>query len=41
MARKKSPQMSQRQRRKIRIQQIIFIAIALVIIGSMIASFIY
>ena len=41
MARKKQPKLTRSQRRKIRIQQIVFIAIALVIIGSMIASFIY
>jgi hypothetical protein len=38
MARKKSDQLTQRQKRNIRIQQIIFIAIALIVIGSMIAS---
>jgi len=40
MARKKSSQLSKRQKRSIRIQQIIFIAIALIIIASMIVSFV-
>jgi hypothetical protein len=40
MARKKSPKLSKRQKRNIRIQQIIFVAIALIIIASMIVSFV-
>jgi hypothetical protein len=40
MARKKSSKLSKRQKRNIRIQQIIFIAIALIIIASMIVSFV-
>jgi hypothetical protein len=40
MARKKASKLTKRQKRNIRIQQIIFIAIALVIIASMIVSFV-
>jgi predicted nucleic acid-binding Zn ribbon protein len=38
MARKKSVQLTQRQKRRIRIQQIIFVVIALIVVGSMLAS---
>jgi hypothetical protein len=38
--RKKSPQLSRRQRRRIRIQQIIFAVIALVVIASWVISLI-
>jgi hypothetical protein len=38
--RKKSPQISKRQRRRISIQQIIFVIIALVVIASWVISLI-
>jgi hypothetical protein len=38
--RKKSPQISKRQRRRIRLQQIIFVIIALAVIASWVISLI-
>jgi len=41
MARKKSPQLTKRQKRRLRIQQLVAVVIALIIIASMIVQFIY
>jgi hypothetical protein len=41
MARKKAPKLTKRQKRRLRIQQVLAAIIALIIIGSMIAQFIY
>jgi hypothetical protein len=41
MARKKSPRLTKRQKRRLRIQQIIAVIIGLIIILSMIVQFIY
>jgi len=40
MSRKKSPQPTKHQKRRMRIQQIVAVAIALIIIASMIVQFI-
>jgi hypothetical protein len=41
MARKKAPKLTKRQRRKLRIQQVIAVIIGLIIILSMLVQFIY
>jgi len=41
MARKKVSQLSKRQKRSIRIQQIVFVVIALIVIASMLIAFMY
>lgn len=40
MTRKKSRQVSKRERRRVRVQQIIFVAVAVVIIASFVLSLI-